>query len=93
MPSEKSIVNAILKRLKSLDQCYAIKLHGSMYSTRGTPDVLCVKDGQAYLLEVKQPGKKPTAIQEQEISKWNGAKAIARVVTSVQEALEAVLGK
>ena len=91
MASEKSIVNNIIKRLRELNQCYAIKNHGSMYSTVGTPDILCVKDGHAYLLEVKQPGKKATMIQEQEMCKWRGAKATACVVTSVQEALEAVL--
>ena len=52
MPTEKSITNSILKRLNEQNQCKAIKLHGSMYSTRGTPDILCVKDGHAIFLEV-----------------------------------------
>ena len=93
MPTEKSITNSILKRLNEQNQCKAIKMHGSMYSTRGTPDILCVKDGHAIFLEVKQPGKKPTVIQEQQIAAWRGAKATADVVTSVQEALALVLGR
>lgn len=93
MPTEKTITNTILKRLNQQHQCKAIKIHGSIYSTRGTPDIFCVKDGHAILLEVKQPGRKPTKIQEQQIAAWLGAKATACVVTSVQEALEVVLGK
>ncbi len=93
MPTEKSITNSILKRLNEQHQCKAIKMHGSIYSTRGTPDIFCVKDGHAILLEVKQPGKKPTVMQERQIAAWMGAKATACVVYSVQDALKVVLGR
>tara|TARA_Y100001963_G_C6769673_1_gene444190 strand:+ start:1159 stop:1440 length:282 start_codon:yes stop_codon:yes gene_type:complete len=93
MATEKSITNAILKRLNEQNQCKAIKMHGSIYSTRGTPDIFCVKDGHAILLEVKQPGKKATQLQELQMSQWKGAKATVCVVYSVQDALKVVLGR
>lgn len=57
--------------------------------TSGIPDLLCLKNGRAVFLEVKQPGKKPTRLQEHrmlEIRKVGGA--VAEVVTSKEEAKE-----
>jgi len=53
----------------------------------GVPDLLCIKDGRAVFMEVKQPGKKPTELQKQrmhEIRTVGGA--VAEVVTSKAEA-------
>lgn len=36
-------------------------------STNGIPDLLCLKDGRAVFIEVKQPGKKPTDLQRYRI--------------------------
>ena len=61
--------------------------------TAGIPDLLCVKDGRAVFLEVKQPGKKPTPLQEQrmhEIRTIGGA--VAEVVTSKHEAERILTG-
>lgn len=58
----------------------------------GVPDLLCVKNGRAVFMEVKQPGKKPTPLQVQrmhEIRTIGGA--VAEVVVSKAEA-ERVLG-
>lgn len=60
----------------------------------GVPDVLCVRDGRAVFLEVKQPGKKPSALQVQrikEIRETGGA--IAEVVTSRDEAAAVLAGE
>lgn len=84
MPTEKSIVEAILKYLNSLDRCRARKIHGGPYMA-GWPDILCVKDGQAYFFEVKRPGGKPTKLQLYELKEWMKAGAMIAVVNSVND--------
>ena len=46
--------------------------------------------GQAYFLEVKRPGQKPTPAQLAEMARWTGVGAVCCVVRTVQEAMEAV---
>ena len=53
-------------------------------------DLSFVIIGQAYFLEVKRPGAKPTPAQLAEMARWTGVGAVCRVVRTVQEALEAV---
>ena len=96
-PLESTVTTAILKALNAMPDTYAVKLHGSMYGRAGTPDILCVRAqsyqwqcGQAYFLEVKRPGQKPTPAQLAEMARWTGVGAICCVVRTVQEALEAV---
>ena len=89
-PLESTITTAILKALNTMPDTYAIKLHGSMYSHAGTPDLCVVRRGQAYFLEVKRPGAKSTPAQVAEMARWTGVGAICVVVRSVQEAVEAV---
>ena len=84
MPTEKSIVERILKYLNSLDGCRARKIHGSPYMS-GWPDILAVKDGQAYFFEVKRPGGRPTKLQLYELGEWMRVGAVVAVVTSVDE--------
>lgn len=82
MATEKSITNNILKKLNALPKCKAIKLHGSIYSRRGTPDILCVKEGRVFFFEVKQPGRMPTASQLKELKEWGEAGAWVFIVNS-----------
>ena len=101
-PLESPVTTAILKTLNALPDTYAVKLHGSMYGRVGTPDILVVRlrawegepilgeYGQAYFLEVKRPGAKPTPAQLAEMAKWTDVGAVCCVVRSVQEALDAV---
>ena len=94
-PLESTVTTAILKALNALPDTYAVKLHGSMYGRAGTPDILVVRHqhvdiGQAFFLEVKRPGQKPTPAQLAEMAKWTGVGAVCVVVRSVQEAVEAV---
>ena len=84
MPTEKSIVERILKYLNSLDGCRARKIHGGPYMS-GWPDILAVKDGQAYFFEVKRPGGRPTKLQLYELGEWMRVGAIVAVVTSVDD--------
>ena len=84
MPTEKSIVESILKYLNNLERTRARKIHGGPYMA-GWPDILCVKDGQAYFFEVKRPGGKATKLQLYELSEWTKAGAKTAIVTSVDE--------
>jgi len=84
MPTEKSIVDSILKYLNSLERCRARKIHGGPYMS-GWPDVLCVRDGHAYFFEVKRPGGKATKLQLYELGEWMRAGATVAVVTSVDD--------
>ncbi len=84
-PSEKSIQNAILRYLLSLQECYVCKVHGTSYGRAGTPDLLVCYRGRFLALEVKRPGEKLTEIQTHELLKWDRAGAFARVVYSVED--------
>lgn len=90
MPSEKSITNSIIKKLNAMPKCKAIKMHGSIYSRRGTPDIMGVWKGNPFFLEVKRVGQKATALQNKEIGEWNEVGATAVVVRSADEAMEII---
>jgi len=86
MPRESSIVAAIVRVAKQRGY-WVMKIHGGPYQLAGVPDLLCLKDGRAMFLEVKQPGKKATEIQARrmnEIETQGGA--VCHVVTSKEEA-------
>lgn len=86
--AERDIVAAIVRSAKK-QGWWTMKIHGGPYQPAGIPDLLLVKNGQAFFLEVKQPGKHPTPIQVrrmQEIETQAGAKCY--VVTGVDEANE-----
>ena len=82
---KNSQIGRLLKKLNARPGTYAIKLHGGAYSVAGTPDVLCVVNGRAFLLEVKQPGEKPTPRQAVELERWRQAGATVAVVYSASE--------
>lgn len=90
---EKDIVAAILRLLKKRPRCFAWKTHGGMYGTAGIPDIIACVDGRFVALEVKQPGGKPTRLQEITLGKIREAGGIAAVVTSVQEAKQTLVEK
>lgn len=90
-PSEKAIVNTIIRWLNQQPNCYVIKTHGSMYSA-GQPDLLGCYQGRTLALEVKRPGGKPTKLQMTMLKKWEAAGAIADVVHSVEEVKEILIG-
>jgi len=86
MPLETSITKAIQKRSTALGWWH-LKIAGGGFQRPGIPDLLLVKHGIAVFLEVKQPGKKPTPLQDyvmREIQRVGGA--VAAVVCSVDEA-------
>lgn len=82
MPSEKAITEAIKKLLKRRG-AWVVKFHGGgqgPYKTKvGVPDLLCCYRGRFLAIEVKQPGKKPSPIQQHEIEQIVAAGGVAEV--------------
>ncbi len=97
---EAKIVREILTWLNNQDGIRAIKLHGSIFSGKGEPDVhatvkVLMPNGSAFghslWLEVKQPNHRPTGIQKWCQSEWQKAGAISTTVTSLQEVMNLVV--
>lgn len=91
MPLEKSIVDGILRWLKTIPGCYAEKRHGSRFGA-GRPDITGCIGGRRFEIEVKRPGRKATGLQQEVLGRWRKAGAVAGVVTSRAEA-EELLGE
>lgn len=86
MPLERTIVASITRRAQAAGW-WVTKLHGGPMQRAGLPDLLCLKDGRACFLEVKQPGKDATPLQKhrmQEIARGGGVPCY--VVHSAEEA-------
>ncbi len=82
---ESDIVRAILRYLKTVQNCFFWKEHGGMYGTAGIPDVIACIDGGFYGFEVKTDEGTPTKLQLATIRKINAAGGIALVVRSVED--------
>ncbi|MDY4785107.1 VRR-NUC domain-containing protein [Pygmaiobacter massiliensis] len=83
--AEKDIVNAILRYLKSVPDCFCWKEHGGMYGTAGIPDIIACIGGRFVAFEVKTPTGKLTKLQELTLQRIENAKGKACKVTSVEE--------
>ena len=83
--AEKEIVTAILKYLRGLPHCFCWKEHGGMYGTGGIPDIICCYLGRFVAFEVKQVGKKATALQMLKVRQMNNAGGVAQVVYSLDD--------
>lgn len=87
---EKNIVNSVMKYLNSLPECKAEKRHGSGYGKRGEPDISACYKGQRIEIEVKQPGKKPTKLQEKRLREWGKAGAVAVWADKVENVIKLI---
>lgn len=69
-----------------------IKTHGGPYAQQGVPDLIGCVDGNFVGLEVKMPGKEDTLtpLQKETILQINIEGGHAKMVTSVEEAIEFV---
>ena len=83
--TEKNIVTAIMRYLKTVPQSFCWKEHGGMYGTAGLPDIICCIGGRFIAFEVKTPKGKLTKLQEITITKIKAAKGEAYKVTSIKE--------
>ena len=90
--SEKTIVAAILRYLKTVPHCFYWKQHGGQFGTAGLPDIICCIDGWFIAFEVKTESGKLTALQSATLDKINAANGGAYVVRSVDEVKKIVEG-
>lgn len=86
-PEYSLVVVPTLKYLNGLPGCKAINIRGSVYTERGTPDIIGSYRGQFFALECKKPGGGVLSpMQEVRIRQWRGAGAEVRVIRSPEEA-------
>lgn len=87
--SEARLQRSIQRELR-LRGYWVRKTHGSAFSVTGDPDLIAIKAGRVYGLEVKRPGGRVTKIQRHRLAELEAAGAIVGVVTSLEEALDLV---
>lgn len=79
-----SVVEPILKYLNSLPNCKAINIHGSIFSERGTPDVVGCIGGRFIAFECKRDDEEDIRpIQKWRLAEWFTAGAIVGGVSDV----------
>lgn len=83
--TEKDIVAAIMRYLKTVPNTFCWKEHGGMYGTAGLPDIICCIGSRFVAFEAKTPSGKLTKLQEITIQKIRAAKGEAFKVTSVED--------
>lgn len=95
MTPEARITLRIRNYLKKLraegEPLWWLKVHGSPMQRAGVLDLCIVWYGRAVFLEVKAPGGKVTALQQNTIRQIREAGGVAEVVTSVEEVAEVLL--
>lgn len=84
---EATIVRQIMDYLKR-SEFWVMKVHGSNYQRAGVPDLLAIKNGQAYWFEVKTPDGKVSRLQEITIEDLRRFGSVADVVRSVEDVKE-----
>lgn len=89
-PLEKTITNGILKKLRALGGWWT-KIPGTRMSA-GLPDIIGCHNGTFVGLEVKRPSTRNTVTERQAetLRRIAAAGGLAAVVTSREEALEAL---
>lgn len=78
------VVAPILKYLNSLPKSKAINIHGSIFSERGTPDVIGCINGRTVAFECKRDATEaPEKIQDWRLSEWLASGAVVGGVSDV----------
>ena len=78
------VVQPVLDYLNSIPGAKAINIHGSVFSERGTPDVLGSIRGRIVAFECKRDATEgPTDIQNWRLSEWIAAGAVVGAVSDV----------
>ena len=89
--NEVSITRATIRRLlREFPGVYVRKIAGGPYQASGVPDLLVCYKGMFVGIEMKQPGRRPSRIQEVELGRIQSAGGVAGVATSTAEAVELV---
>lgn len=80
------VVVPILKYLNSLPRSKAINIHGSIFSERGTPDIIGCINGRTVAFECKRDATEDLRkIQKWRLCQWMGAGAVVGGVGSVDD--------
>ncbi len=78
------VVKPILKYLNSLPNCKAINIHGSIYSERGTPDIIGCIGGTFIAFECKRDASEDLEkIQKWRLCEWIKVGAVVGGVSEV----------
>jgi Holliday junction resolvase len=94
--SEHCLTRSVARWLARQGDLWFRKMHGSGFSTRGTPDFLLCVHGRFLAIELKVNGNRPTRLQNHELAKIAGAggtSAVARSVEDVRELVESLRNK
>lgn len=89
---ESTLQRKILKALNSGGWGFFVNIHGGPYQRVGLPDIIgCGRSGTFIGLEVKLPGEPHpvTPMQQKVLDEIRVNSGIARVVHSVEEAIDA----
>ena len=84
--SEATLERDILDYLNYMGGCF-FRTHDAKHRpcTPGMPDIVGVRNGQMWAIEVKQPGKKMTELQEDFLSRLRHCGARAFMATSITD--------
>ena len=78
------VVQPVLDYLNSIPGAKAINIHGSVFSERGTPDVIGSIGGRMVAFECKRDASEPLEeIQEWRLSEWIAAGVVVGGVSDV----------
>lgn len=78
------VVEPVLRYLNSIPNSKAINIHGSVFSERGTPDIIGCISGRMVAFECKRDTtESPTSIQRWRLAEWLKAGAIVGSVSDV----------
>lgn len=84
MPNpESKIQTAIIRYVKSLTGTYVLR--PITCTEAGHPDIVCLVQGRMFGIEVKQPGKNPTALQKKRLRQIESAGGCGIVAHSVDD--------
>lgn len=79
------VVQPVLDYLNSIPGSKAINIHGSVFSERGTPDVVGAIRGRTVVFECKRDTTEaPEDIQEWRLAEWLAAGAVVGAVSDVK---------
>lgn len=79
----EALIQSQIKKYLEANGWLVIKLIQT--TMNGIPDLMALKDGRTVFIEVKQPGKKPTDLQQYRIEKLHKQGFEAFTATSVRE--------